>query len=102
MLSLEGQPNPDPDTKSFGGGFAPVFFVPGTLVRTWGTRPISSNVVGGIRLRQTEVRSLENGGSGQTDLGLHNVRQTLATWSGPLPIGSPPPVRASIAVVQVR
>jgi hypothetical protein len=25
----------------------PVFFVPGTLVRTWGTRPISWNVVGG-------------------------------------------------------
>jgi hypothetical protein len=32
--------------QSFGGGFAPVFFVPGTLVRTWGTRPISLNVVG--------------------------------------------------------
>ena len=27
-------------------GLRPVVFVPGTLVRTWGTRPISSNVVG--------------------------------------------------------
>jgi hypothetical protein len=28
------------------GGFAPVVFVPGTLVRTWGTRPVSWNFVG--------------------------------------------------------
>jgi hypothetical protein len=33
------QPNPDPDTEALVGA-SPVFIGPGTLWRTWGTRPL--------------------------------------------------------------
>jgi hypothetical protein len=40
-------------------GLRPVFFGPGTLVRTWGTRPISSKVVWGFK-RTLEGRAEKN------------------------------------------
>ena len=72
--------NLDLDIKAL-VGFA-VLFVPGSLVRTWGTRPISSERGGGVQLGRTEVRYLEDGGSDKKNLRHHTSSQTGVTWTG--------------------
>ena len=71
------------------GGFAPVVFVPGTLVRTWGTRPVSWNFVGVSSYVDREpvlmvTKKSENRTSGAKSLS----DRTLYCTAGAVPLGA--------------